>query len=139
MKHMLTFNGNINGIERADHFNSPPRRCPGYENATSIIEFLIDRYCPKSPCDAPDITQRRLTEVKANETSFQKFILKMGRITYDQANKYFPTASDVKHPLETTGKKIGSMDIVAAGERKIPVYGRSYEISATESAEVFDR
>lgn len=126
VKQMLTFNGNLSEVEAAGcDFNSPPRRCPGYENAIAIMEYLIDRYCPKASTEVCDISQARLEEVKANETFFQKFVLMMGKITYNEANKYFPTASDVKHPLDTTGRKLGSLDIIAAGERSIPVYGKS--------------
>lgn len=125
LKQMLTFNGNLNEVERAGKdFNSPPRRCPGYENAVAIIEFLVDRYRPKVSDEVPDISQARLQEIEGKQTDFQKFVLKMGKITYDKANKYFPTASDVRHPLDTTGRQLGSLAIVAAGRRSIPIYGR---------------
>ncbi|KAG7370111.1 hypothetical protein IV203_027857 [Nitzschia inconspicua] len=125
LKQMLTFNGNINQIEAAGKsFNFPPRRCPGYENATAIMEFSVDRYRPKLSIDSEmhDIPQARLDEIKCSQTTFQKFVLMMGKITYDAANKYFPTASDVKHPLDTTGRNVGHLSIVAAGKRSIPVY-----------------
>ncbi|KAG7344774.1 hypothetical protein IV203_032305 [Nitzschia inconspicua] len=125
LKQMLTFNGNINQIEAAgESFNFPPRRCPGYENATAIMEFLVDRYRPKFSIDSEmhDIPQARLEEIKCSQTTFQNFVLMMGKITYAEANKYFPTASDVKHPLDSTGRNIGHLSIVAAGKRSIPVY-----------------
>ncbi|KAG7345038.1 hypothetical protein IV203_032569 [Nitzschia inconspicua] len=68
-----------------------------------------------------DIPQARVEEIKCSQATFQKFVLMMAKITYDAANKYFPTASDVKHPLDTTGRNIGHLSIVAAGKRSIPV------------------
>jgi hypothetical protein len=125
---MLTFNGNqndiVHGIEKGD-YNSPPRRCPGYSDALAIIKFLVNRYRPRPVGDVPTISQARLEEIKSKESFFQKFVLNMGQATYKETNKYFPTASDVKHPLDTNGKSIGCLPVVAAGERTIPVYGKT--------------
>jgi hypothetical protein len=128
IEQMLTFNGNIGGYlshDNEDHSNSPPRRCPGYIYALEIIEFLMDRYSPELPSDVPSIPQGRLAEIRARQTPFQTFVLMMGKITYNDVNKYFPTASDVKHPADTAARRLGSLNIVAAGKRSIPVYGKA--------------
>ena len=128
LKHMLTFNGNLNTVEHAGkNFNAPPRRCPGYENAMEIMEFLVERYSPKISVDVPEVSQGRLQEIKGKQSSFQKFALVLGKSNYDRANKFFPTASDVKHPLDTTGRRLGSVPIVAAGNRSIPMYGKMWQ------------
>jgi hypothetical protein len=130
---MLTFNGNHNEIVRAGakgDFDAPPRRCPGYSNAMNIIEFLVDRYCPNVSKNAVSVAPERLDEIQRKETLFMKFVLKMGQMTYAENNKYFPHASEVKHPLETNGRKIGSLKIPAAGDRHIPVYGMYRDVSA---------
>lgn len=123
---MMTFNGNHNDIVRAGDkgdFDTPPRRCPGYGNAMDIIEFLVDRYCPTPNEDIASVPPARIDEIQRKETWFMRFVLKMGQITYASNNKYFPHASEVKHPLDTNGRKIGSLMIAAAGDRNIPVYG----------------
>jgi hypothetical protein len=128
IEQMLTFNGNIGGYLRdgkEGYSNSSPRRCPGYMYALEIIVFLTDRYCPERSSEVPSIPQARLEELKARQTPFQKFVLMMGKITYNEVNKYFPTASDVKHPLDTAARRLGSLNIVAAGKRSIPVYGKT--------------
>jgi hypothetical protein len=135
---MLTFNGNHNDIHRAiaegDH-DTPPRRCPGYGNAMDIIEFLVDRYCPKVNMEEASIAPERLDEIQRKESWFMKFVLKMGQATYNENNKYFPHASEVKHPLDTNGRKIGSLMISAAGDRHIPVYG-TYKVGFTDDDDV---
>ena len=113
---MITFNGNWNGI---DGGNSPPRRCPGAHIAVEIIEFLVDRFKPREVVQ-PD----NLDEIQRDESPFMKFVLKMGRRNYAKNNTFFSHASDVKHPLDTDGRSLGSEKIVASGERYIPVNGR---------------
>lgn len=123
---MMTFNGNYNDIaqgEKDKRYDCPPRRCPGYSYAIDIIQFLVDRYCPACDENIASISEERLAEIQRKETFFIKFVLKMGQVTYSRNNKYFPHASEVKHPLDTNGRKIGSLMITASGYRSIPLYG----------------
>jgi hypothetical protein len=127
---MMTFNGNEKEIMEATkkgQYDSPPRRCPGWSYALEIIEFLVTRYCPldlASSKSLPVITPERLCEIQSKETFFMKFVLKMGQLTYAENNKYFPHASDVKHPLDTQGIALGASEIIASGTRSIPLYGK---------------
>jgi hypothetical protein len=135
---ILTFNGNYNDIVRAGAegvYDTPPRSCPGCSNAMNIIEFLVDRYCPKDNMEEASIAPERLDEIQRKESWFMKFVLKMGQATYNENNKYFPHASEVKHPLDTNGRKIGSLIISAAGDRHIPVYG-TYKVGFTDGDDV---
>jgi len=136
---MMTFNGNRNDIALGmaeNEPNKPPRRCPGYANAMSIIIYLVDRFAPCAEClDAANaISEERLVEIHRKETLFQKFVLKMGQLTYNENNKYFPHASEVKHPMDCNGRKLGSLRIPAAGDRYIPVYGKCFHSIDFDSA-----
>ena len=129
---MLTFNGNLNDIhhgEKDGNYDFPARRCPGYGYALDIILFLVDRYCPPRKGDGLTISDERLAEVTRKETNFMKFVLYMGQVTYSENNKYFPQASEVEHPMDSNGRKLGSTKIKAAGERYIPIYGMSRCVS----------
>jgi hypothetical protein len=131
---MMTFNGNEKEImesTKKDQFDSPPRRCPGWSYALDIIEFLVTRYCPPdltSSTSPPVITPDRLYEIQSKQTIFMKFVLKIGQLTYAENNKYFPHASDVKHPLDTQGRALGSSEVNASGTRSIPLYGKRNEV-----------
>lgn len=120
---MMSFNGNQNDI--AEGSDKPVRHCPGYDTSLDIIEFLVDRYMP--PVEPPiDIgMESRLKEIKAQESFVMKFILKVGKKTYTENNKYFPHASEIVHPFDTAGTALGSGTIVTAGERTIACYGES--------------
>ena len=126
---MLTFNGNENDISDAskrDDYDTPPRRCPGYGYALDIIQFLVDRYAPQECSDAESyITQERFEQIGRKETGFMKFVLKMGKKTYAENNRYFPHASEVKHPLDTRGKALSPTEIAVGGIRSMPEYGTS--------------
>jgi hypothetical protein len=125
---MMTFNGNLNEIRHgeSDHnYDFPARRCPGYSYALDIILFLVDRFRPPNQCSGSCVSDERLTEISNKETLFMKFVLKMGQVTYSENNKYFPQASEVKHPMDSNGRKLGRTKIKAAGERYIPIYGKS--------------
>jgi hypothetical protein len=135
---MLTFNGNHNDIVRAGAkgvYDTPPRRCPGYSNSMDIIEFLVDRYCPKVNMEEASVAPERFDEIRRKETWFMKFALKMGQVAYKENNKYHPHASEVKHPLDTNGRKIGSLMMHVAGDRHIPVYG-TYKVGFTDDDDV---
>lgn len=130
---MMTFNGNEKEIMNATkngQYDSPPRRCPGWSYVLDIIEFLVTRYCPLASSESPPmITLERLSEIQSKETIFMKFVLKLGQFTYAENNKYFPHASDVKHPLDTEGRELGYREINASGTRSIPLYGTRNETS----------
>lgn len=120
----MTFNGNDNEIVESNCPNIPVRRCPGRGYALDIIEFLVDRYLP--PIEPPidiDMSQR-LDEIASRESFFMKFVLFMGKVTYAENNKYFPHASEVIHPMDTAGRKLGATKILAAGGRMIPQHGK---------------
>jgi hypothetical protein len=126
---MLTFNGNQNdiaiAIDAGDH-NSPPRRCPGYGYALDIIEFLVDRYAPNDNNISLSnyISPERLREIKGKETSFMKIALTVGSKIYVVNNRYFPQASEVKHPLDVKEKPLNFSEISACGRvRHLPQYG----------------
>ena len=126
---MLTFNGNSNdiahGIEVGDH-DTPPRRCPGYGYALDILEFLVDRYAPHDHNDPGSyITPERFEQIKRKGNGFLKFVLKMGKKTYAANNRYFPSASEVQHPLDTKGKALNPVEIAIGGIRTMPEYGKS--------------
>lgn len=124
---MMTFNGNendiIEGMKKGDP-NMPVRRCPGYDYALSIIEFLVDRFMPPDQPPISDDYKKRLDEIKSKESYFMRFVLWTGKKTYAENNEYFPHASEVIHPMDTAGEKLGSEKIIAAGGRTIPKYGK---------------
>ena len=124
---MMTFNGTDNKIVHSNNLNTPVRRCPGRGFALDIIEFLVDRFLPPDhPLIDEDVS---IAEIATRETFFMKIVLGLGKATYSQNNKYFPHASQVLHPMDTAGKKLGSEPIVACGGRLIPRYGEFLDVS----------
>jgi len=125
----LTFNGNENDIKLGasqGRPNFPVRRCPGWGIALDIIEFLVDRYAPPPDADRADelISDERMEEVKSRQSKFMSQVLDKGVSVYNENNKYFPHASEVRHPLDTKGRPPGHLNINVCGSRQIPKYGK---------------
>lgn len=125
---MLSFNGCYNDIQSAirrqpQNLNSPPRRCPGYGYGLDIVQYLVDRYMPVDSYPGAQISAERLENIQKRESWFLWFVLRIGRATYAANNRYFPHASEVKHPRDTLETTLGTYTVHAAGERSIPIIG----------------
>jgi hypothetical protein len=134
---MITFNGNQNDIAKAievgDH-DTPPRRCPGYGYTLDIIEFLVHRYKPAdmSFTVSDYISEERYSQIRRQESPFMKIALAVGSKVYVASNKYFPHASEVKHPLDTKGEPLDFFEFSACGRsRQMPNNGKFWENTKT--------